>query len=816
MMAGDFVSRRPTYTVKRDGVLTMKKGERKSDQPLGLVGVLFALSIGFWGHAITTYFVDGPSGLLPQVIAERVAPSPDEELDYNLGIAAYNRGNAARAKKETVSAKIHYEEAIDYYQAAINENARYAAAHFALGKVYLEQKEQLAKRVVSYENWIKTHPGYAEAHYVLGNLQWERNKLLGNQQGKQDEQKEAQKEAIGQYREAIALKPGFSDAHKKFFFVLLDIEDWDWKRLKEAAGSTFLKINVVWMLTLIAGLVFLADIVCILWWYAMYIYKIQTTATIVTYFLDFSVCAMFNVAANKWTVPAVFLWAVVLAVTFLLVRFKLLYDSHEANDTDRRILRAAARGLGAAALISLAALGLLPIVFPSTIQPFLFSEFLHPVAVIVLSGIGIRLTFKFRDKIRVSSEIHEAGSVPFVPMDLHWPAALANDSESQFRITDGTRQGLSEFRGLFAAGPTEVAYDRARKGLGPLRRLLSRGPAELAHDRLLSRVHSEGDLTVQSYILAIPSWRPEKSEKIGGSEAATVYSNEVTNKALMVGVSHWLDDLVDGRGEVELRRRLQREDKFGLEIDGAKAIFDRIYGDIILNHTDEKVYANIVDKITKAAPLPDNQKYLFFSLNRVAVGAVIFSPKVKVGDRRKFLESHNSTLVKMIEDEGRERGEMGRGSSEWYVKLEKLIVGMRTHPSELGKQLLGLTTKTVQEMAMASESDKVCFAQSVLYSLLYAPLLYFHDIDNEVAYSELVPLETFDVEFYTTLPWLSEIRMLIEDPDAPKDSRMGPRLEQLRMAFQCFIPNLPELPRRALKEIYDPPEKGLKVVQKAG
>ena len=98
----------------------MKKGERKSDQPLGLVGVLFALSIGFWGHAITTYFVDGPSGLLPQVIAERAAPGPVEELSYNRGNDARDKGDAARDYNKLDSEKNKRDEAaIKYYEAAI-------------------------------------------------------------------------------------------------------------------------------------------------------------------------------------------------------------------------------------------------------------------------------------------------------------------------------------------------------------------------------------------------------------------------------------------------------------------------------------------------------------------------------------------------------------------------------------------------------------------------------------------------------------------------------------------------------------------------
>lgn len=35
---------------------------QKSDQPLGLIGLLFALSVGFRGHDMATFYKNGPLG----------------------------------------------------------------------------------------------------------------------------------------------------------------------------------------------------------------------------------------------------------------------------------------------------------------------------------------------------------------------------------------------------------------------------------------------------------------------------------------------------------------------------------------------------------------------------------------------------------------------------------------------------------------------------------------------------------------------------------------------------------------------------------
>ncbi len=524
---------------------------------------------------------------------------------------------------------------------------------------------------------------------------------------------------------------------------------------------------------LVAGAVFLADIVCIMWWYAKYIHRIQGAPTLESYFLDFGICAMFNVAATQWTEYKVFLTSTLFGSALLFVRFFKIYRSPEANDTDRRILIRAGIGLAVAMTICMLALGIVAsvIVFRSQ-EPEaligaakLFQKTLYPYLVICLSGIGVVLTFWLREKIEAAGDMHEYYRRRFVPMELYWPYGLASDTETRGRIIHSARKGLDRFYRLFRGGPRK-----------------------LDHDRVRSRVHPEGDLRVQSYILATPSWT------LNGQ--SIVEDEEVEKKAFMVGVSHWLDDLMDGKEELEIYRTLKTAEGYGLTLEGSQQIFRRIYGDIIVNHTNRGFLDRLIDDIAECVHLPENKKYLFFSLNRVAIGAALFGPKLKHDGRQELLEEHNSRLVSMVMSED------PTFKDPWYRDLLNLLTDMRADPDGLGKVLVGLTTKTVQEMAMASERYHVRFATSLLYSMLYTPLLYFHDIDNEIECSEMVPLDAFDVSYQAIVPWLERMRDLLRRNDAPRDMRRDSRLMQLEMAFRCFKPSLPKVIVPAIESVY--------------
>ena len=559
----------------------------------------------------------------------------------------------------------------------------------------------------------------------------------------------------------------------------------DWIRPRTKVSTTPID-GFFSALIILAGLAFLADIACVMWWYARYIYIIHPTPTLSTHFLDFGVCAAFNLAANAWTDPRVFLTATIAATGLLLARFRLLYNSPEASGSDKYILSSAMRWMKSAALFSLLGLmtgGVLIFIY-NVMQRETFYRLLHPLLLLALSGIGICLTATFAGRIRASADMHENRQRRFKPMELHWPKNLLDDADSKKRITQGARKGLDKFRNLFSATGVQ-------------------------HDRLLSRVHAEADLRVQSYILAVPSWKaPEKKgseARVGkeeGHEVAAshgeVRDGEVERKAFIVGVSHWLDDLLDGREELAVYRKVKEwiDSVTTFDVTENRRIFESIYRDYVISQTDPPFYEKLVNEIESSVSLPGNLPYLYFGLNRVAIGAALFSPRLSYSDRKKLLRSHSSMLARLV------AAQPGGGNSEWFKRVNGLLVDIQEREGDLGNYLLGLTTKTALEMGMASEGQPLHFGLSVLYSLLFAPMLYFHDIDEEVRAGEMAALETFNVNYETIVPWIEDIYKFFDANDAPPDDRLRSRLLQVEMTFRCFEIHLPQVGKDDLEKIY--------------
>lgn len=107
---------------------------------------------------------------------------------------------------------------------------------------------------------------------------------------------------------------------------------------------------------------------------------------------------------------------------------------------------------------------------------------------------------------------------------------------------------------------------------------------------------------------------------------------------------------------------------------------------------------------------------------------------------------------------------------------------------------------------MASEQQILNFPLSVLYSVTYAPLLYFHDIDKELDAGEMAVLEPFDLGYEQIIPWLENVRSLIEKTGKKfEDDRHQSRLMQLEMAYCCFKSSIPEVAKEDLERIYCSP-----------
>ena len=707
---------------------------KKSDQPISIIGVLFALSIAFWGNNMVRYIQeDGPRrgfALTPKDIDSLLADNKDVREVY-----------VPATLKTAFGVEPYPLEEFDARLTKAEDNPLNKALDvepYPPKDFQARLKEAQNKRLREADYWQEKRP--------------------------------AARRAVME-KAATLMRP-----HAK-------------RRVWLQAGASEVLFSVA---TILGGLAFLADIACIMWWYGRYIYIIHPAPTLSTHFIDFGVCAAFNLAATAWTDPAVFLTASMGGAGLLLWRFQLLYTSPEASKTDRNILRCAARWMRNAVVASFLAVfaGAVGVVMFAVMEADTYQRGFHLAMLLALSGIGICLTVKFASRIRKSADMHENLHRHFTPMELHWPKDLEEDPEARKRLTDRARSGLDRFRNMFSRHGVE-------------------------HDRLISRVHAEADLRVQSYILAIPSWTSlkngnanPKAQGGNGARPGDVNDAEVERKAFIVALSHWLDDLLDGRDEIRVYRESKNwaDSVSGLDLRENRRMFDQFYRSTAVDYTDPTFYDALVDEIEKSVVLRENLPYLYFGLNRVAIGSALFSPRVPYGARKTMLRSHSSMLGQLVASEHKEH------PSDWLKSLTELLSEMQVRGDGLGHYLLGLTTKTSQEMGMASEGRPVNFALSLLYSLLYAPLLYFHDIEDEVEAGEMAALETFVVDYEAVIPWLKKVKKLITDTKkrkdgtgkngAPVDDLYHSRALQIKMAFRCFETHLPQVGKEELVGIY--------------
>jgi hypothetical protein len=524
-------------------------------------------------------------------------------------------------------------------------------------------------------------------------------------------------------------------------------------------------------LTVASGVAFLLDLLCVLWWYSRYIYVVQPTSTLSTHLLDFSVCAVFATAAVAWDKPDIFMWVTLVGTLLIGSRLLLLYRGEDSTDTDRLILRRAAFTLTIAASSGLIVLlGLDRVV---EVPGLAEGENLLAFSPGAVSLLGVVLTWCMRDVLTTAGNIHECRRLRYSPMEIRWPDGL--DDETKTRIRKKADAGLTDFQRTFK-------------------------DQRLWLERLQSRVHSDADVLVQSFILGV-------------SSQSLDWEDEVEDKAYMVGASHWCDDLVDGRREHAVLSALEHRGKPRLSVPSPNGLacgaeFERIYRREIIRYTSKRFYERLVEEMEKRVPVVANRDYLYFGFNRVAVGAVVFSPKVSRGRREAMLTAHNHAVLEAVSEEAAK--ELDPRKKDWLGRVRGLLADMNERESH-GETLIGLTTKTVQELAMSSERGPMSFGLSILYSMLYAPLLYFHDIQNETDWGEMTPLDRFDVNYHLLTSNLCRCRDLCQEVTGGQylsgDKRHEERMAQLLMAYRCFERKLPDNVATALEMIYLPEEQ---------
>lgn len=245
----------------------------------------------------------------------------------------------------------------------------------------------------------------------------------------------------------------------------------------------------------------------------------------------------------------------------------------------------------------------------------------------------------------------------------------------------------------------------------------------------LSRVHPYGDVKVQAFGLAIPS--------IGNPP-------EIVAKSYMTYVAHWVDDYFDRsnfQDEVLSQMRMN-----SLDLD----CMIRIMG---------KVGAVCERMITRGKHKVGISK----GLHRMIYGGLIIGAPDPLSQER-YLKEHMSVSLSDVE---------GRVSNQIREKISPVAFWM--------------TTKTVQELLLGCEAQYNP-TLAMLYDLLYAPTLYYHDADEEEREGEL---NFYDGKKPSQEEALNMIDLFGQNINSITDGRFNLRTEQLKFLLQAFRHRLP-------------------------
>lgn len=451
------------------------------------------------------------------------------------------------------------------------------------------------------------------------------------------------------------------------------------------------------MLMIVRGTLMFVILVCLWWWYGMFLGATAPARGFFMYAWDFFTLGAFALAARVWNRDDIFQYTVLTASILMFARFAVTYRSLMPSSKEREALQYA---LVALTLTVIFLTGGFVMGGPSRIDIVLLISMSTGIAA-TLGAVYKCEGLTWADPNRLGTQpmtklVFAAGCMPpgITPDDLGRLFAIVNRAKKDY---------VCEVEGASVPG------------------------ARRTH---LSNVHTEDDTDVQAILLALPSIHDPECMK---------------QKAYFTYVGHWVDDHCDQ----SFRSALQKH-------EGAANIHSFV---AFCGSVKGRPFENVVRHLLEKTSVNSLQEY---GLHRLLVGAAIFVGAEE--DRARFRQIHKELLKQKLGSE-----------------LDNLYIGF-------SEEVIDLTCKTVQELWFGLEKPAPEFRLSFIYSILFAPALYFHDAKEEERRGEMTPKwgPLGEEQAIHAIQKAAEMASAIDDP--LRELRAW-QVESLALSFISVLPH---------------------------
>ena len=493
---------------------------------------------------------------------------------------------------------------------------------------------------------------------------------------------------------------------------------------------------------LLRGILVLSTLVCLWWWYAIFLGRVAPTTGFFTYGLDFLTIAAFASGAALWHDRRYYALAVTIASVLMGLRlWRAVLNSKDARDRHAALCVIVVLGIGAIGLClmllgamlsgSLRSLGIL--------ERFLWLwVYVIPLGGILVTVIGVWLTEGLSLPLgRTASGRSRLGFIPSKPRP---NKVAAEDLETLRLCVDSQRHEMHDqlmFHGLLPLG-----------------------------DVHLSRVHSEGDASVQAMLACLPSIR---------------YPDEIKKKCLAAYFCHWLDDVCDSK----IVPRSMLRSFIAQEHWREGRLFDK-------THPNCKRIAKLYEHMS--ARLGTGDGHFDSGMRRVVLGTYIFADDKRNHDNRMKktmrAEHVNHLRARLGDEYDRILSDLGGFAQRFALKSSV-------------DDLVHLTTKSLQELWIGLEGWNASPALMFCYDLLYAPALYLHDCSPEEYWGELGTNCQIDARDAEKIVRCAGELLVRRFKLGDTDERLKLRIWQIRSMLLSFAAVLPDDVQRAYRDVAD-------------